>query len=54
MIWELFSIVAPVFVCAGIGYSWSRLGFAYDIKLITQLVSYIGAPCLIFTTLVNV
>jgi predicted permease len=54
MIWDLFSIVAPVFACAGIGYSWSRFGLAYDTKIITQLVSYIGAPCLIFTTLINV
>jgi len=54
MTWDLFSIVAPEFACAGIGYSWSRFGLAYDTKIITQLVSYIGAPCLIFTTLINV
>ena len=54
MIGELFSTVAPVFVCAGLGYLWARGGQPYDSRIVTRLVSYIGAPCLIFTTLVEI
>ena len=54
MLSDLFSTVAPIFACAGIGYLWARSGQPYDTKIITKLVSYIGVPCLIFTTLVKV
>ncbi len=27
---ELFSIVAPVYCCAALGYGWTRMGRAYD------------------------
>lgn len=54
MVGELFTTVAPVFACAGIGYIWARSGQSYDTRIITQLVSHIGAPCLVFTTLVKI
>ncbi len=47
----LLPIVAPVFAIAGLGYLWVRGGFPYDSRQVTELVSRIGAPCLIFTTL---
>lgn len=53
MIGELFTIVAPVFICAGIGFAWERFGRGYDVELITNLVTTIGAPCLVFHTLAN-
>jgi hypothetical protein len=49
----LFSIVAPVFVCAGIGFAWERFGRRFDIEFVTTLVTSIGAPCLVFHTLTH-
>lgn len=54
MIAALFTTAAPVFLCAGIGFAWARLGQPFDAKIVTRLVSFIGAPCLIFSTLVGV
>ena len=53
MLGELFSIVAPVYVCAGIGFLWVRSGRAYDTGLMTDLIFYIGAPSLVFSSLVS-
>lgn len=53
MISELLSIVAPVFICAGIGFGWTRLGRGFDIDLVTVLITNITAPCLVFHTLAN-
>jgi malate permease and related proteins len=53
MLAELFTIVAPVFICAGLGFGWSRLGRVYDTEQTTALVTTIGAPCLAFHTLAN-
>lgn len=53
MIGELFSIVAPVFICAGIGFAWDKFGPRYDVELVTSLVTTVGAPCLVFHTLAN-
>jgi hypothetical protein len=49
----LFSIVAPVFVCAGIGFAWERFGRRFDVEFVTTLVTAIGAPCLVFHTLTH-
>jgi len=50
---ELVAIVLPVYVCAGIGFAWVRSGRRYDTELMTDLVFYVGAPCLVFTSLVS-
>ena len=54
MIFELFTIISPVLICALIGYGWCRKGWSFDVDQTTKLVTYIGTPCLVFTTLVNV
>ncbi len=51
MIGVVLSIIAPVFVCAGIGFIWTRSGRAFDTELVTSLVVNIGTPCLVFATL---
>jgi len=48
---DLFSIIAPVFICAGIGFIWQKQGRPYDTELITALITNIGTPCLVFYTL---
>ncbi|MCW8915267.1 MAG: AEC family transporter [Magnetovibrio sp.] len=50
----LIAIIAPVLICAAIGYGWAKMGRPYNTEMVTHLVSTIGVPCLVFTTLVNV
>lgn len=51
MITELFTIIAPVFICAGVGFLWARLGVNYDSAFVTRIVMYIGMPCLVVSGL---
>jgi len=53
MFLELFNIVMPVFVCAGLGFWWTKSGRKYDAELITDLISVIGMPCIIFSVLTS-
>ncbi len=46
-------IAAPVFILAGIGFTWVKLGFEYRIRFVTQLAMTLGVPCLIFTALMQ-
>lgn len=50
----IFNTVAPVTVCALVGYLWAHRGLAYETAFVTRLVTYVGFPCLIFKTLVTV
>jgi hypothetical protein len=47
----ILEIVAPVFLLAGVGFLWIKLGFEYRIKFVTQLAMTIGVPALVFTSL---
>jgi len=49
----VLEIVAPVFLLAGIGYVWVKLGFEYRIQFVTQLAMTLSVPCLIFVSLMN-
>ena len=51
---ELLTVIAPVFICASIGFVWARSGVPYETRFVTRLVSNVGFPCLIFASLVNV
>ena len=53
MIDELAAIIAPLVVCAGLGFGWARFKLPYDSSVITALVMNIGVPFLVFSTLVN-
>ena len=50
---ELLSIVAPVYLCIGVGFVWRRLGRPVDNNLLADLIMNVGAPCLIFSNLVG-
>lgn len=50
---ELVAIVLPVYLCAGLGYAWIRMGRRYDTELITDLIMNVGAPCLVFSSIVD-
>jgi len=44
---ELFAVIAPILICAGLGYGWARRGFEYPVDFVTRIVMNFGAPCLI-------
>ena len=44
---QLFAVIAPILICAGLGYAWARHGVQYPVEFVTRLVMNIGAPCLI-------
>ena len=50
---EIFAIVAPVYLCAAVGFLWARLGRAFDTVLVTDLIMGVGAPCLVFSSLIS-
>ncbi len=43
----------PVFLLAGIGFAWVKLGFEYRIQFITRLAMTLSVPALIFTALMK-
>ena len=49
----VLEIVAPVFLLAGIGFAWVKLGFEYRIQFVTQLAMTLSVPCLIFVSLMT-
>jgi len=51
---ELASIVLPVYICAGVGFVWVRSGRPYDTALMTELILWVGTPCLVFSKLTTV
>lgn len=53
LVLEVLQIVAPVFILAGIGYTWVRVGLEYKVEFVTRLTMTLAIPCLIFTALVR-
>lgn len=49
----LFSVIAPVFLIAAIGYGWGKSGKTFDTPMVTMLVINIGVPCLVIDVLLN-
>lgn len=49
----LLPVIAPLAICAGLGWAWARLKMPFDTQAVTGLVAGIGAPCLVFSTLVD-
>ena len=51
---DIFAILAPVFITAGLGYIWARSGKHFDTALVTSIVTYFATPCLTFAALATV
>ena len=47
----LFPVIAPVFICAAVGFIWTRSGRAYDTEMVTTLMVVVATPCLLFSAL---
>ncbi|BFM15932.1 AEC family transporter [Maricurvus nonylphenolicus] len=54
MLTEIFAIISPVLICAGIGFCWSKTGTDYPADFISRIVMNVGAPCLILSSLLKV
>ena len=51
MLFELWSVVAPVFICTIIGYFWARSSTPFSAEFVSRVVMNIGAPCLVVSTI---
>ena len=51
MLLHIAAIIAPLFVCAGIGFVWGRLDRPFDAQMVTGLALSYGMPCLILSSL---
>lgn len=49
----VLEIVAPVFLLAGVGFIWVKLGQEYRIQFVTRLGMTLSLPALIFTSLMQ-
>ena len=50
----MLDVVGPVAICAAIGFTWARMKQPFDSQMVTRLVSNVGVPSLVFSTLVRV
>jgi malate permease and related proteins len=48
---QIASVIAPLFVCAGIGFAWARSGKGFDADMLGRIVGTVALPCLTFSTL---
>lgn len=48
---QLFDIIAPVLLIAGLGYGWARLGKPFDLATISGIVINIAVPALVISSL---
>lgn len=51
MLANIATVIAPIFICAGIGFLWGKLGRPFNTEMVTEIGLNIGIPCLIFSTL---
>ena len=51
MLFKILSVIAPVFVCAGIGFAWGRTGRPFETRMVGALALNLGMPCLAFSAL---
>ncbi len=54
MIAELLTVISPVAICALLGFAWAKMGHSVHVEDITRLVTNIGTPALVFSTLTAV
>jgi len=50
MFGELLAVIAPILICAGLGFVWARQNLDYPTEFVTRVVMNIGAPCLIVSS----
>lgn len=50
---ELANVLLPVFVLAGVGYGWGRLGVPFEREFVTRMIMNVAGPCLIVDSLAD-
>jgi predicted permease len=50
---QLFPIIVPTILIVFLGFIWNKLGNLVDQSEITNIITWVGAPCLIFNTLIK-
>lgn len=50
---QLFPIILPIFIIVLLGYLWNKFNNNLNEQEIIKLITWIGAPTLIFNTLIN-
>lgn len=53
MLAQLFAVIAPVFFTAAVGFAWVKSGRDFDIRQLTPLITQVGSPCLVLSTLLE-
>ena len=49
----LLPIIAPILISVGLGWGWVKSGRSMDISAVNTMVTNLGAPCLVFSSLVR-
>jgi predicted permease len=47
----LLPIIAPILISVGLGWGWVKSGRSMDISAVNTMVTNLGAPCLVFSSL---
>jgi len=53
LILQVLQTVAPVFILAGIGVIWVKMGWEYRVEFVTRLTMTLSVPALIFVSLMK-
>ena len=53
MVQQLVPIIAPVLICALLGYGWARSGLPFEREFLTRIIMNIGSPCLVLNGIAN-
>mgnify|MGYP001298993251 CR=1 FL=1 len=51
MLGELLAIIAPLFICASLGFLWAKQEWPFDTSMVTPLAMNIAVPCLAFSSI---
>jgi len=54
MLAQIFTVIAPVMLIAGLGFIWAKRGGSFDNGTVSGLVMNLGSPCLIFSSLTTI
>lgn len=53
LIFTVLQIVAPVFLLAGVGFAWVKVGWEYEVEFVTRIAMSLSVPALIFVALMK-
>jgi predicted permease len=51
---NLTATMAPVLITAAVGFGWGKAGLPFDTDHITRLITLVGTPCLVVSSLLKV